>query len=282
MRYIIACDSDAGKVKKENQDALAVRHALLANGEAVLAVLCDGMGGYEHGEIASSSLVMAYVDWFENMFLRQYEIMSEEDIRNAWEKILINMNKKIYEYGKSNSIRIGTTLTLTLVWNGRYYIMNVGDCRAYEFSVQARQITKDHSFVAQEIEAGRMTVEEARVHSRRNELSQCVGGNIKTSGDFYTGSIIPEAVYMMCCDGVRTKVNDEELFYFLHPLCMENEEIMNNNIKYIFELNKSRNETDNMSIILIKDTVATMQLAYEDRKAKLQYSKTIVSSKTII
>ncbi len=282
MRYIAACDTDVGKVKKENQDALAIRHALLPDGEAVLAILCDGMGGFEHGELASASLVMAYVRWFEEIFLKEYSKFLAEDICDMWEKILVNMNKRIYEYGKSNSIKIGSTLSLLLIWNGKYYIMNVGDCRVYEFAANPVQITKDHSLVAREIEEGRLTPEQARVDSRRNQLLQCVGGQPKTQGDFFTGSICAEAVYMMCCDGVRTKVNDDELYYFFHPMCMNSEDAMNNNIKYIFELNKTRNETDNMSVILIKDTVATMQLGLLNEAPIIHYEKTLLTSTVII
>jgi len=282
LRYILACDSDVGKVKEENQDSLAVRQALLPEGEAAFAVLCDGMGGFEHGELASSSVVMAYVKWFEDIFIHNRTDMTEENICIDWEKILINMNKKIFEYGKLNKIKIGTTLTVLLLWNGKYHILNVGDCRAYEFYDKPVQITRDHSFVAREVEEGRMTLEEARVDSRRNQLLQCVGVYPKSSCDFYTGNVNAGSVFMMCCDGVRTKVNDDELFYFFHPMCMTSLNSMENNIKYIFELNKSRNETDNMSVILVKDSMSTMQLPLDDEDIKIQYEKTIISSDKLI
>ena len=281
MRYTLAGYSDAGKVKKNNQDAIALRQAVIDGQEAVLAVLCDGMGGFEQGEVASSSLVMAYVNWFETKFLNFYVHMDEDTICASWEKILVDMNKRIYDYGVSNSIKIGTTLTIMLIWKDRYHILNVGDCRAYEFADEGIQITKDHSVVAREIEEGRLTKEEARVDSRRDQLLKCVGGMPRTSADFFVGKIKEQAVYMLCCDGVRTKVNDEELFYYFHPTCMTTKEYMDNNIRYVFELNKLRDETDNMSILLVKENNITYKLE-EESGVRIVYSEEFIPSNILI
>ena len=262
--YIVCCNSDIGIEKKVNQDAIAFKQIKTLEGEVVFAILCDGMGGFSQGEIASTTVVMAYLDWFENIFLKNIGQMNKDRICVDWELLMQKLNNVLFEYANSNGIKIGTTLTILLLWNNERYIYNVGDGRVYELTNQIVQITKDHSWVAGEVEEGRMTPEQANFDSRKNRILKCIGGAAKTSGDFFAGKVVPESVYLMCCDGVRNKVFDEELHYFFHPTCMNDSQSMENNIKYIFELNKLREEKDNMSMIVIKDNDITMNISSDD------------------
>lgn len=275
MGFIVTCDSDVGRVKKVNQDAVTLKHIRLCNNELVFAVLCDGMGGFEQGELASTSVVKAYLDWFDNRFLSRLDQMDEGHICGEWDSLMHRMNAVLYEYGLSNGIKLGTTLTVLLLWNSRYYIYNVGDGRVYELATCITQITRDHSWVAREVEEGRMTPEQAKVDKRKNRILRCVGGASKTSGDFYAGLVKPDSLYMLCCDGIRNKVSDEELLYFLHPSCMTEVGAMENNIRYIFELNKMREENDNMSMIMIKENDVTFKLTDPNEKIEILFEKVI-------
>lgn len=282
MGYIVTCNSDVGRVKKVNQDAVALKHVRLEGNDIVFAILCDGMGGFEQGELASTSVVMAYVNWFENSFLNQIDKMHEGLICAEWDSLMNKMNGVLYEYGINQGIKLGTTLTTLLLWNNRYYIYNVGDGRVYELTDRIVQLTKDHSWVAREVEEGRMTPEQAKVDKRKNRILRCVGGAPKTNGDFYVGKVQSNIVYMMCCDGVRNRVSDEELLYFFHPSCMTESGTMGNNIKYIFELNKLREENDNMSVIMIKENDITVKLTENNAKIETLYERVLVGTNKFI
>lgn len=258
MRYIATGNSDIGISKKVNQDAVSIKVAKTGCGEVVFAVLCDGMGGFKQGEVASASVVNAYNRWFTEVFLKSVDTMDKTIIYSEWEQLAKRLNERIYIYGKSHNFRIGTTLTAILMYKEKYFIMNIGDGRAYELYQNIVQLTKDHSWVQREVEEGRMTKEQARCDRRKNRILRCIGATNDVKPDFFCGNVKKDAIYMLCSDGIRNKVEDEELLYLLHPTCLVDEAVMNNNMKYIFELNKLRNETDNMSLILIRAVESTL------------------------
>lgn len=260
MRFTVTCDSDIGRMRKQNQDAVAVKHISANSKEVVFAVLCDGMGGLEEGEIASASVVNSFLEWFDKFYIKKIDKYDETVIFSDWEFIIKKINSALYKYGDKRGIKIGTTVTIMLICNMDYYILNIGDSRAYELTHTIRQLTIDHSLVAKEVRAGRLSLEEARFDSRRNQLLRSVGVTKDTRADLFKGKVSDGAVYMLCCDGVRNKVYDEELLYYFHPVVMTDKNVMKNNINYVFELNKFRKENDNMSVILIKDNETTIVL----------------------
>lgn len=278
MRFTVTCDSDIGLVRKINQDAVAVKHASAGNKEVVFAVLCDGMGGLDEGETASASVVNNFLEWFNNYYLKEAEDADENIIFSDWEYIINSLNSALYQYGGERGIKVGTTATVILISNFDYYLLNIGDSRAYELTHNIRQLTDDHSVVAKEVKEGRLSPREARFDSRRNQLLRSVGVTKDTRADFFKGKIAEGAVYMLCCDGVRNRVYDDELLYYFHPSVMTDKNVMQNNIHYIFELNKLREESDNMSVILIKDNETTIVLQ-NNKNAVVVEEKIITGSK---
>lgn len=250
--YKAECDSDVGLTQKVNQDAVYMQHMVIAGEEAVFCVLCDGMGGLKNGELASASVVNAYAYWFRKCFIKQCGQISEETVIKDWNDIAVKINGSIYKYGIKKSIRTGTTAVVLLLWKDRYCIMNAGDSRVYELKDNIVQLTKDHTWIEREVEKGRLTKQQAAIHKKRNVLLRCIGGKPDVNPDFFVGNVRDGAVYMLCSDGVRNKVSNDELYYFFHPSCMENRKAILNNINYIFELNKLRSERDNMTIAIIK------------------------------
>lgn len=256
FKYKTECDSDVGIRRRVNQDAVYMQHIAMAGEEAVFCILCDGMGGFKDGELASASVVHAYMDWFRKSFIKHSKQPDEAAVINEWNNIAVKINNSIYKYGIKKGIRIGTTVVAILLWRDRYCILNVGDSRVYELTDNIIQLTKDHTWVQREYEEGRMTKDQARTHKKKNILLRCIGGNPGVAPDFFVGSVQRGAVYMLCSDGIRNKVSDDELYYFFHPTCMDSRGAILNNINYIFELNKLRNETDNMTVAIIKAEVS--------------------------
>ena len=254
MRFLSTAYTDVGIRKHNNQDSALLMEADTDCGRVLLAVLCDGMGGLAKGEIASSTVILAYQKKKKNVLpsILTYD-NPEKAIFNAWDAIITDCNRRIAAYAESHyGNSMGTTLTAILFLRGRYYLVNVGDSRAYLATDGLYQLTKDHSFVQREVDMGRMTPAEALVSPRRNVLLQCVGASSVVRPDYFSDDCVPNQVFMLCSDGFRHAVSPQELYQYLNPAVLTDEKAMRENAAYLTELNKSRNETDNITVLLVK------------------------------
>ena len=253
MNFIVTGNTDIGLTKTTNQDSLFLRVFNTQQGKMVLAVMCDGMGGLQKGEVASASVIRAFEGW-SRLSLPELSKnpIADVDIRTQWGQIITEQNNKIKKYGFSLGIRLGTTVTALLLTQTRYYVLNVGDSRAYEINDRINQITNDQTFVAREVSLGRMTEEQAKHDERRSVLLQCVGASEDVYPDLFFGDTQINAVYMLCCDGFVHEISSEEIFNNFRPERMIDENIMNNASKELIALNKSRKEVDNITVALIR------------------------------
>ncbi len=253
MNFIVSASTDVGITKKNNQDSLSVKVLNTPTGRMVFAIVCDGMGGLEKGEVASATVIKAFENWLLNRLpiLSTVPIHSDQ-LREEWQKIVTDINEKIKAYGKRQGINLGTTAAVLLLTQTEYYIMNVGDSRVYEIYDKTVQLTNDQTFVAREIALGRMTPEQAKVDSRRNVLLQCIGASENVYPDFFVNRVKQNAVYLLCSDGFRHEITSEEIYHYLNPSQLINQGMMTNNTKRLIELNKQRQETDNITALLVK------------------------------
>lgn len=252
MRYIATADTDIGISKKNNQDSVLVKQATYSEGEVLMAILCDGMGGLAKGELASATVIRAFNKWFDEELPFELEHLDLSVIGYTWSNMLKELNVKIMQYAKTHGIKsMGTTFSGMLFVNDQYVIVHVGDSRVYQLTNTLYQLTKDHSFVAREIERGTMTLEQAKTDRRRNLLLQCVGASDVVVPDILIGTT-ESGAYMLCSDGFRHEITPDEIYESLNPLNLINADVMHNNVKYLIEENKRRNEKDNISVILIK------------------------------
>lgn len=255
MNFIVSATTDIGLTKSTNQDSYNVRVFSTRQGKVVFAVLCDGMGGLSKGEVASASLVNAFCKWADNKLpiLCESEI-TDSDIRADWVGIATEYNEKIKLYGKKCGLSsgLGTTVTALLLTENRYYIINVGDTRAYEITDRVAILTKDQTVVAREVELGNLTPEEAETDSRRSVLLQCIGASDDVYPDMFFGDTKLNATYMLCSDGFRHEITNEEIYNFLNPNVMVDADGMKHNMESLIELNKQRQERDNISVITIR------------------------------
>ena len=253
MDFLVSSNTDVGAVKTTNQDSLSALVLGTPQGKMVFTVLCDGMGGLEHGELASASVVRTFRNWATTILPELcQEPLEDAVIRQHWQGIVTEMNKRIQEYSAEKQTRMGTTAVVMLLTQGRYYIMNVGDSRAYELTDHICQLTEDHSVVARELNAGRITPEEAEHHPKRNVLTQCVGASKEVYGDMFFGRVKKNAVYMLCSDGFRHEISPDELYDILQPGVLRNEHAMRENAQKLIALNKQRGEDDNISVVLVR------------------------------
>lgn len=253
MNFIVQASTDIGNTKKNNQDSLSVKVINTPLGKMVFAVLCDGMGGLEKGELASATVVNAFNKW---ALSRLPDICSstlnDADIRNEWTNIAIEYNKKIKNYGKSCAVNLGTTVTAMLIMETRFFIINVGDTRAYELYDRVSVLTKDQTVVAREVELGNLTEEQAKLDSRRSVLLQCIGASDVVYPDLFFGDTKKDAVYMLCSDGFIHEITKDEIYMHLQPNQMTDADKMKENMDTLIHINKQRQERDNISVITIR------------------------------
>ncbi len=253
MRYMAAAATDAG-VRKINQDSLLIRVAESGRGPVALAVLCDGVGGLDRGEIASAALVDVFGRWFgeELPAMLAQEEFGMPVLRGRWETLIRDAGRRLSEFGARNRLRLGTTLSALLLAEGRYYIANVGDTRVYRITDRAVQLTVDQTCVQREVSLGHMTEREAASDPRGHVLLQCVGAGPPAAADYCEGDVQGDTVFMLCCDGFRHRVTAEEFAGALNPGVLDCEEKMEEQAQRLIRLNLDRGETDNITVGLLR------------------------------
>lgn len=253
MDFIIQAVTDIGNVKETNQDSLSVKRLSTCQGNMVFAVLCDGMGGLSKGEVASAAVVNAFEQW---MWQKLPELakapIEEQDLKFQWEEVLRSRNREIQEYSKRCGCSMGTTAVVMLLTQKRYYVMNVGDSRAYELQTELCRLTQDQTLVAQEVREGILTEEQAKTDPRRSVLLQCVGASENIFPEIYSGEVKKDAVYFLCSDGFHHEISDEEIAYYMQPGALCEAQAMANNGNYLIFLDKQRQERDNISLVMVR------------------------------
>lgn len=242
MKYRVVTLTDAGILGGVNQDSIGVCVGKQADSSAFFCVVCDGMGGLSNGELASSTVMREFKEWFYEYYEPGMTV-DWQDLQEEWLQKVTELNDRIMNYGIERGIMLGTTIALLFLDENHYYSMNVGDSRVYQAKENLSLITKDHSLVQSEYDCGMLSVDEMKKDSRRNVLLQCVGVDGRIKPDFYTGEIENGMAFLVCSDGFWHEMKEDELFQFLHnPNNYEKERLRN-----CFERNMYRGEQDNMT-----------------------------------
>lgn len=252
MRFTATADTDVGISKDTNQDSILIKHAKSEGKEILLAVICDGMGGLSNGELASATVVRAFSRWFDEELPYELNNVDLQVIGAKWALLLKELNVKIIEYSKKQGLDgVGTTFSGILFIDDQYVLAHVGDTRIYHIGSSLTQLTTDQTFVAREISRGTMTLQQAQTDKRRNLLLQCVGASKTVEPQVICGRA-RQGAYMLCSDGFRHVITEAEIYESLNPINLMNKDAMHNNVRYLIEQDKRREEKDNISVILIK------------------------------
>ena len=253
MNFLTTAITDIGTQKETNQDSLLIKTANTQIGKVAFAVICDGMGGLAKGEIASATVISTFKNWFSNdLPVLINSGLTDDAIKNQWTSIVRKQNHLIMNFGKNHGYNLGTTVCAILITENRYYCMNIGDSRCYEISDSLKQLTKDQTLVQREYEAGRITFDELKIDPRRNVLLQCVGCSEEVYPDYYFGQPCNNGVYVLCSDGFRHEITENEIFSLLNPNCLFDRDSMNSNISALIEKCKQRGETDNITALALR------------------------------
>lgn len=197
--------TDRGLIRKQNQDY----YSATERDGALLAILCDGMGGARSGDVASKMAVSVFND--------DFAASSSKTIGGKLNHALAAANSAVLERSLNDPdcAGMGTTIVATYIQSGSHtYVLNVGDSRAYRISPSGiSQITRDHSLVADLVEQGKIPPEAARTHPNRNIITRALGTEEYTRGDLFEFDFQPDEFILMCSDGLSDVVTEQEMLY---------------------------------------------------------------------
>ena len=203
----IFCKTDTGLVRTTNQDSYFAGE--IAD-SAVFAVVCDGMGGANAGNIASEAAVKRIYEYVINSYRRN---MTEDDIEKLLKNAVVSANIELYDMSVNDPALsgMGTTAVLVLIQNRRAVLAHVGDSRIYLVNDGIKQLTRDHSVVQSLIESGKITPEDAKVHPRKNVITRAIGAEEDVAVDTGSLSLTPGDTLMLCSDGLTNYLETEDI-----------------------------------------------------------------------
>lgn len=235
--------TDVGLMRRNNQD-----YCLCEKLSETLAwaAVCDGMGGANGGNVASSEAC----NEISRILTEELKPdMEEEAIRELMEKAVASANEKVYEMScyDDDLSGMGTTVELAVISGGRLYIVHAGDSRVYRITSKGiTQVTTDHSLVQQLVELGQITQEEARFHPSKNYITRALGVESTLETDFLTEPFEEGDIVLMCTDGLSNYFSTEELFDAVRAI-KEKEELAQG----LVDIAKECGGSDNITVAII-------------------------------
>ena len=244
MMYEICAQTDPGLVRKNNEDAVAF------DADTGVCLLADGMGGYNAGEVASS-MAVTFINAEMSRWLAQAGVQATaKEICRAIEICVENANRSILDAAQANFNYqgMGTTLVVGVFQEHRLIVGHVGDSRCYRLRGQELlQITKDHSLLQEQIDAGLLTPRQSLTALNRNLITRALGVD-GVQLETYEYRVEPGDTYLMCSDGLSDMVGDEDIAIILRNprSTMEYKKLA------LLEAAKRGGGRDNISVVLIQ------------------------------
>jgi PPM family protein phosphatase len=205
MIYQFCSQTDPGLARENNEDSVAY------DAPTLLTVLADGMGGYNAGEVASG-MATAFIRSEMSRWLSQVgRSANAREVRRAMEICVDNANRSIFNAANSNPqyAGMGTTLVVGVCHENRLMLGHIGDSRCYRLrGEEFTQITKDHSLLQEQMDAGLITPEQAATSLNKNLVTRALGVEDTVLLEVNEHRVEPGDVYMMCSDGLSDMVDD--------------------------------------------------------------------------
>ncbi len=209
LRLDVAQLTDVGRKREHNEDNMAYvipKDPQVMASKGALFIVADGMGGHAAGEVASEIAV----DTVSNAYYQD----DSDDVTDSLLHAIRRANAAIHQRAAENMLRsgMGTTCVAAVLRGNMAYIANVGDSRAYLIrGSQVRQISQDHSWVAEQVRAGLLTEDQARTHAQRNVITRCLGTQAEVDIDVFQEELSEGNSLVLCTDGLSGLVSEEEL-----------------------------------------------------------------------
>lgn len=200
--------TDVGTIRESNQDAFF--YDTLSE-KAFFAIVCDGMGGANAGNVASDTAVRTISDYLKRSFR---EGMNSMQIENIIRSAIITANSTVFQMAQKDEslLGMGTTVVLLFVDGNTGYVFHIGDSRLYIYTSEGlNQITIDHSIVQNMIDSGKITQDEAKNHPSKNIITRALGVNEEVNADMDIITLSENDIVLLCSDGLTNYVSDEEI-----------------------------------------------------------------------
>jgi protein phosphatase len=246
----IASATHTGMVRSHNEDAIAT------DGSIGLAVLADGMGGYNAGEVASG-IAVALITSEMRQAIAKTNLhgmpQDEGDTQSALllKGVIAKTNTSIFESANSQPqyAGMGTTLVVALFRDNRVSVAHIGDSRLYRLRTEKLdQITRDHSLLQEQIDSGMLSKEAARRSQNKNLVTRALGIEPEVEAEIHTYDVMPGDIFLLCSDGLNDMVEDEDIELTLNAMG-SNLPLAANQLVQMANDNGGR---DNVSVVLVK------------------------------
>ena len=246
----IVIRTDPGMVRGHNEDAV------FANPNLGFAILADGMGGYNAGEVASGMATMVLSAELEAAFTARppYEIDRESGLAYGHlclkDKVAAT-NAAIFNSAESQPqyAGMGTTLVAALFYDNRLTVAHIGDSRLYRLRGESFvAITRDHSLLQEQIDSGMISLEEARFSQNKNLVLRALGVDLNVETEIHDYPVLPGDIYLLCSDGLNDMVDDDEIQFALQLRAAH----LDLAATQLIQMANDNGGRDNVSVILIK------------------------------
>jgi PPM family protein phosphatase len=235
---------DPGRARSNNEDSVALDDAVS------LAVLADGMGGYNAGEVASN-MATGFIRTELGRWLREASTQaSDTEVRRAMDICVDNANRAIFNAANSNPqyAGMGTTLVVSVFRDDRLLVGHVGDSRAYRLrGGRLQQITRDHSLLQEQIDAGLITPEQAAFSANKNLVTRAVGVEDTVLLETHEHDVLPGDLYLLCSDGLSDMLDDATIGQLLQAY-----DSLEATARALVDAANDAGGKDNISVILVR------------------------------
>lgn len=236
--------TDLGCVREQNQDIYQIENL---GKDALLCVVCDGMGGAKAGNVASAMAAEVFVS---EVCKNRKSDMDWTQLGHLLRAATKEANFRVYDHGQQHEecAGMGTTLVAALIKGKEAAIVNVGDSRAYLIRENSiRKLTVDHSLVEMMVRSGELTPEEAKTYPGKNYITRAIGTETAAEIDLFHVDMESGDYLLLCSDGLSNLMDDQEiLFEVVHgenkAQCCE----------ALLEIAKDRGAPDNVTCVLVQ------------------------------
>lgn len=212
MNYEFCFRTDPGLARENNEDSVTVDEPTR------LGILADGMGGYNAGEVASGMATTFIKSELGRWLAQAGRHANAREVRRAMEICVDNANRSIFNAANSNPqySGMGTTLVVGVFQDGRLMLGHIGDSRCYRLRHNnLEQITKDHSLLQEQMDAGLITPEQAATSTNKNLVTRALGVEDAVLLEVNEHRVEPGDLYLMCSDGLSDMLDDDAIAQIL-------------------------------------------------------------------
>ncbi len=244
MQYEFFSQTDPGLIRPNNEDAVGFDR------ETQLCVVADGMGGYNAGEIASGMAVAFIKSEMTRWLTQVMRVADSNQVRRALEICVENTNLSILKaaYANSQYAGMGTTLVVGVFQQDQLILGHIGDSRCYRLrQANLTQITRDHSLLQEQLDAGLITPDEAASSTQKNLVTRALGVEESVPLEVNVHDVLADDIFLLCSDGLTDMADDIEIAQALMT-----EPTLQTMAQRLLNVANANGGRDNITVLLVR------------------------------